>query len=111
MTQHLLAGLSWAGAVVLLYGYAQTSRGRWTGESTVFQACSIFGSATLALAAVSAGAWSSAAVNVVWLVIGAAVVARRAVRPARPAAGTGRGTTGSAVPGRRQHEVERPLHL
>ena len=78
----LVVAVGWAGAVVLMYGYAQTSRGRWAGDGPLFQACSIFGSASLALAAATAGVWSSAVLNVGWLAIGVAVLTRRRGRAA-----------------------------
>jgi len=77
MTSELVATLGWVGGVVLLFGYAQTSRGRWAADSRAFQACSIFGSVSLGLAAAAGGVWSSAALNVAWTAIGVAVLTRR----------------------------------
>ena len=89
MTQHLLVAAGWTGAVVLLLGYAQTSRGRWAGDDPVFQACSVFGSASLALAAAAGGVWSSAALNVAWMAIGVSVMAQHVRRRRLPAARRG----------------------
>jgi hypothetical protein len=78
----VVAALGWAGGVVLLFGYAQTSRGRWPADGRAFQACSIFGSVALGLAAAAGGVWSSAALNVAWTAIGIAVLTRRSRRRA-----------------------------
>jgi hypothetical protein len=80
MSSGLVAAVGWAGALVLVVGYAQTSRGRWPGDGPVFQACSISGSASLALAAAAGGVWSSAVLNVAWMAIGVAVVTSRSRR-------------------------------
>lgn len=77
MTSDVVAAFGWAGGVVLLFGYAQTSRGRWAADGPAFQACSIVGSIALGLAAAVGGVWSSAALNVAWTAIGVAVVTRR----------------------------------
>ena len=77
MTADLVVAAGWAGAVLLLLGYVQTSRGRWPGDGHVFQVCSIVGSVSLALAAAAGGVWSSAVLNVAWTAIGVAVVSRR----------------------------------
>jgi hypothetical protein len=83
MTAEIVAAAGWAGAVALVIGYAQTSRGRWAADGPAFQGLSIFGSGSLALAAGTAGVWSSAVLNITWLAIGVAVLARRSRR--RPA--------------------------
>jgi hypothetical protein len=80
MTSEIVAAFGWAGGVALLLGYAQTSRGHWPADGHAFQACSIFGSVTLGLAAATGGVWSSAALNVAWTAIGVAVVTRRSRR-------------------------------
>src|SRR5690349_14396473 len=76
MAHHAVVVLGWAGALLLLLGYVQTSRGRWTAGGTVFQASSILGSGATALAAATAAVWSSAALNLAWLLIGVGVLAR-----------------------------------
>jgi hypothetical protein len=83
MTSEIVTAFGWAGGAALLFGYAQTSRGRWAADGHAFQACSIVGSVALGLAAATGGVWSSAALNVAWTAIGVAVLARRSRR--RPA--------------------------
>ena len=82
LTSALVTALGWVGGAVLLFGYAQTSRGRWAADGHAFQACSIFGSVSLGLAAAVGGVWPSAALNVAWTAIGVAVLTRRARRAA-----------------------------
>lgn len=83
MTTEIVTAFGWAGGAALLFGYAQTSRGRWAADGHAFQACSILGSVALALVAATAGVWPSVALNVAWTAIGVAVLARRSRR--RPA--------------------------
>jgi hypothetical protein len=73
----------WTGAGVLLAAYALVSLRRLTGDGPVFQIMNIIGAAGIALNSGSNGAWASAALNLVWIAIGIAALARRAAR-ARP---------------------------
>ena len=36
VTSEIVTALGWAGGAVLLFGYAQTSRGRWAADGHAF---------------------------------------------------------------------------
>ena len=61
----------WAGAVLLLLGYAGTATGRFTVRSRRYQVCNVLGSAGLAAVAAAHGAWPSVALNAAWLAVAA----------------------------------------
>ena len=66
----------WAGAAALLLAYGLVSTGRLTGRSVGFQLLNLFGAVGLLANGVWHGAWPSAALNAVWLVIGVAAMLR-----------------------------------
>jgi hypothetical protein len=78
----------WAGASVLLLGYALLSLGR-IPNSRRYQVFNLVGSAGLAVNGLAHQAWPSTILNVVWVAIGGVALARlrRAARPSacRPA--------------------------
>lgn len=83
----MIALIGWAGAAGLLAAYALVSAKRIAGDGVVFQALNIAGGAALALNSAVNGAWPSAALNVVWVAIGAVTIfrlARRRSRQSRP---------------------------
>lgn len=71
-----LALLGWIGAVLLLAGYVQVSRGRYSGDGPHYQALTLLGSLGLGLAAVGGRVWSSVALNATWVVIGVVTLLR-----------------------------------
>lgn len=74
----------WSGAVVLLAAYALVSLRRLAGDSNAFQIMNVAGAAGIAVNSGSNGAWASATLNLVWIAIGIAALARRAARARRP---------------------------
>ena len=79
-----LAG--WAGAAALLLAYGLVSSGRLSGRSSGFQLLNLAGAVGLLANGVWHGAWPSAALNAVWIVIGVcALSGRPRSRGARPA--------------------------
>ncbi len=84
MTGLLVDLAGWVGAAALLLGYGLASTGRLTGRSTGFQALNLVGSAGLLVNGTWHGAWPSAALNAVWLVIGIAALSRIALARQRP---------------------------
>ena len=68
----------WVGAAALLLGYGLVSAGHLSGRSTGFQLLNLVGSLGLLVNGIWHGAWPSAALNAVWLVIGLAAVRRLA---------------------------------
>ncbi|MCU1590188.1 MAG: hypothetical protein JWP11_1444 [Frankiales bacterium] len=82
----LLHIAGWAGAAALLLAYALVSAGRLTGSSGTFQLLNLTGSLGLLVNGIWHGAWPSAALNAVWLAIGAtALIRMRCTRPAASA--------------------------
>ena len=89
MTGLLIDLAGWAGAAALLLAYGLVSTGRLTGRSTGFQLLNLAGAVGLLVNGVWHGAWPSAALNAVWLVIGVTALLRlrrtpvEVTRPAR----------------------------
>ena len=61
--------LGWIGAVLLLYGYARVSSGKWTGSTRGYQVVNIGGSILFIINSGYHGAYPSVAVNVIWAAI------------------------------------------
>jgi hypothetical protein len=76
MTGLAIDGAGWAGAAALLLAYGLVSSGRLTGRSLSFQLLNLFGALGLLANGVWHGAWPSAALNAVWLVIGTTALTR-----------------------------------
>ena len=74
MTGLLVDVAGWIGAVALLLGYGLVSAGRVDGRGTGFQLLNLVGSAGLLANGIWHGAWPSAALNAVWVVIGVAAL-------------------------------------
>jgi hypothetical protein len=60
----------WAGAVLILLGYVLITMGKVTGKSLAYQAINVFGAAGFAINGWWHRALPSAALNIVWLLIG-----------------------------------------
>jgi len=76
MTGLLIDTAGWTGAACLLLAYGLVSTGRLSGRSTGFQLLNLAGAAGLLANGVWHGAWPSAALNAVWLLIGAHALAK-----------------------------------
>ena len=61
----------WAGATLILLAYLLLSAGRLTGQSLVYQGMNVAGAAGFVINGWWHGAIPSAALNVLWLLIGA----------------------------------------
>ena len=70
MTEVLIDVAGWIGMALLIGAYALVTAGRLAGPSLVFQLMNLFGGALLMVNSAYYGAWPSAALNVVWVVIG-----------------------------------------
>jgi hypothetical protein len=77
----LIATTGWIGAVSVLAAYLMLLRHRTSAEGLLYLSLNFLGSACLAVSASAAHAWSSAAVNLIWLAIGAAPLGRAWVAP------------------------------
>ena len=62
--------VGWAGALLILLGYVLITTGRLTGRSLAYQAMNVLGAAGFAINGWWHRALPSAALNVVWLLIG-----------------------------------------
>jgi quinol-cytochrome oxidoreductase complex cytochrome b subunit len=60
----------WAGAVLILLAYLLLSAGRLTGQSLVYQVMNVVGAAGFIINGWWHGAIPSAALNVLWLLLG-----------------------------------------
>ena len=63
--------VGWAGAALILFAYLLLSAGKLTGQSLVYQGMNIVGAAGFIVNGWWHGAIPSAALNVLWLLIGA----------------------------------------
>jgi hypothetical protein len=61
----------WAGAGLILFAYLLLSAGKLTGQSLVYQGMNVVGAAGFIINGWWHGAIPSAALNVLWLLIGA----------------------------------------
>jgi hypothetical protein len=61
----------WGGALLILLAYLLLSAGRLTGQSLVYQGMNVVGAAGFVINGWWHGALPSAALNVLWLLIGA----------------------------------------
>ena len=76
MTGLFIDAAGWAGAAALLLAYGLVSSGRLSGRSVAFQLLNLFGAVGLLANGIWHGAWPSAALNAIWLVIGVHALSR-----------------------------------
>jgi hypothetical protein len=69
--------IGWIGAVALLLAYGLASSGRLPATGRGFQNLNLAGSLALAANSGFHGAWPSAVLNLVWMVIAVATLSRR----------------------------------
>ncbi len=75
----------WIGMALLIGAYALVTTGRILGPSLRFQLMNLVGGALLMVNSAWYGAWPSAALNLVWVVIGTAGLVRARLRRSRAA--------------------------
>jgi hypothetical protein len=73
--------VGWLGVAALLGAYALVSVGRLQGRGLGFQVLNLVGAVGLLVNGVHHGAWPSAGLNTVWLLVGVVALAR--LRPTR----------------------------
>jgi len=76
MIELLIEAAGWAGALLILSSYILVSTGRLSGQARVFQWMNVAGAAGFIVNSGWHGAIPSTALNVVWLVVGAATLWR-----------------------------------
>ena len=74
--------VGWIGMALLISAYALVTTGRLLGPSLTFQLMNLFGGAFLMINSAYYGAWPSAGLNLVWVVIGTVGLTRARLRPA-----------------------------
>lgn len=70
--------LGWAGAALMLYGYAMVSMSRMAGDGMPYQVINLMGAVALMVNTAYLAAWPSAILNVVWGAIGLVAIGRMA---------------------------------
>lgn len=70
----------WVGMALLLGAYALVTAGRLPGTGPAFQVMNLVGGALLMVNSAWYGAWPSAVLNLVWVVIGSIGLVRLALR-------------------------------
>ena len=78
----------WIGALLILLGYLAITTGRLTGDSAIYQWMNVAGATGFVVNGWWHGAVPSAALNVIWLLIGGVALIRlrqKARAPANPA--------------------------
>ncbi|MCW2792068.1 MAG: hypothetical protein JWO76_1166 [Nocardioides sp.] len=74
--------LGWLGMALLISAYGLVTAGRVHASGLGFQLMNLFGGAFLMVNSAYYSAWPSAALNLVWVIIGAVGLVRARVRPA-----------------------------
>lgn len=74
--------VGWIGMALLISAYALITAGRLHGPGLTFQLMNLVGGAGLMVNSAYYSAWPSAALNLVWVVIGAVGLTRARLRPA-----------------------------
>jgi hypothetical protein len=78
--------VGWVGMALLISAYALVTTGRILGPSLTFQVMNLVGGGALMVNSAYYGAWPSAALNLVWVVIGTVGLTRAWLRaPSGPA--------------------------
>jgi hypothetical protein len=70
----------WIGMALLIGAYALVTSGRLLGTSLLFQLMNLLGGGLLMVNSGWYGAWPSAALNLVWVVIGSVGLVRARIR-------------------------------
>lgn len=74
----------WIGMALLISAYGLVTTGRILGPSLTFQLMNLVGGALLMVNSAWYGAWPSAALNLVWVVIGSVGLVRARLRRTVP---------------------------
>jgi len=77
--------VGWVGMALLVSAYALVTAGRLHGPGLTFQLMNLFGGGFLMVNSAYYGAWPSAALNLVWVVIGLVGLSRARLKAATSA--------------------------
>jgi hypothetical protein len=72
----VITAAGWMAAALMLYAFWAVSRGRISGGGRQFQWCNVLGGLGLSASALYSGAMPSAALNIIWIGVGLASLAR-----------------------------------
>jgi hypothetical protein len=76
LTEWVVEGVGWTGALLILAAYALLSAGKVTGRSALYQAMNVVGAAGFVVNGWWHGALPSTTLNVVWMAIGIVTLLR-----------------------------------
>ena len=82
MTVIAINVVGWLGMALLISAYALVTAGKLHGPGMTFQLMNLFGGGFLMINSAYYGAWPSAALNLVWVVIGVVGLGRAWLHPA-----------------------------
>jgi hypothetical protein len=86
-TELAVEAAGWGGASLILFAYLLLSMGRLTGQSAIYQGMNVIGAAGFIVNGWWHGAMPSAALNVIWMLIGGFALWRiRTKRKSTPSA-------------------------
>jgi hypothetical protein len=85
-TELAVEAAGWGGAILILLAYLLLSMGRLTGQSPVYQWMNVVGAAGFTINGWWHGALPSAALNILWMLIGGLALIRLARRKGRASA-------------------------
>jgi hypothetical protein len=85
LTVILVNVVGWIGMALLISAYALVTTGRILGPSLTFQLMNLVGGGSLMVNSAYYGAWPSAALNLVWVVIGLVGLTRARLKAAASA--------------------------
>ncbi len=83
MNDHIMLGLGFVGGLIYLAAYVCLTRGWISGTGYAFHSVSVFSCILVAVSSAYSQAWPSAAMNVVFVMIGAVYLARKAIADAK----------------------------
>ncbi|MFI7640223.1 hypothetical protein [Nonomuraea sp. NPDC049400] len=74
--EFVLTAVGWAGAALLLAGYALVTSSRLAGDGVTYQIVNLAGSVGLMINSAYNAAWPSAGLNLIWAGIGAVALGK-----------------------------------
>ena len=79
-----MLGLGFAGGLIYLAAYFGLTRGWLSGTSYLFHGTSVFSCIMIAASSAYSKAWPSAVMNVIFIIVGAVFMAKKAIDDRRP---------------------------
>ena len=79
MVDTIMLGLGFAGGLIYLAAYFSLTRGWLSGTSYLFHGTSVFSCIMIAASSAYSQAWPSAVMNVIFTIVGAVFMAKKAI--------------------------------